>query len=184
VVRFGFREVWAEGDCLLLNGEQLMTWGNHTVPYIYERQWLTRKFVDMANANISIIEHHRYDPPAVFYDVADEFGGFVVGANFCVGTGQVPRGLDEREMQLVLDNHLAAVGGYDARVIIPLYLLWDITDTREPAFCVPLLRKMKELDRTRIAEVTFDHKIVDTEIVKLIDYYRLFSGLDHIEAAI
>ena len=63
VVSFGFREVWAEGDRLLLNGERLMPWGDHTTPYVYERQWLTRKFVDLAHANISIVEHHRYTRP-------------------------------------------------------------------------------------------------------------------------
>ena len=72
---------------------------------VYERQWLTRKFEDLAEANISIVEHHRYDPPAVLYDVADEMGMFVVGANFCVGTGQVPRGVeDEAELALIMQS--------------------------------------------------------------------------------
>ena len=110
VTRFGFREIWAEGDRLLLNGIQLMPWGDHTVPYVYERQWLTRKFVDLADANVSIVEHHRYDPPPVFYDVADELGVFVVGANFCVGTGQVytPE-MDDGEKALV--RGVSASGG-------------------------------------------------------------------------
>ena len=104
VTRFGFREIWGEGDRLLLNGTQLMPWGDHTVPYVYERQWLTRKFVDLADANVSIVEHHRYDPPPVFYDVADELGVFVVGANFCVGTGQVyTPAMDAREKTLVTE---------------------------------------------------------------------------------
>ena len=185
VVRFGFREIRAEGDRLLLNGKQLVTWGDHTMPYVYERQWLTRKFADLADANISIVEHHRYDPPPIFYEVADELGIFVVGANFCVGTGQVPGGLDEEEMRLVLDNHLAVADGWMRRSRNhPSILFWDITDARDPAFCVPLLRKVAELDRTRIAEVTFDHERADVEMVGLIDCYRLFSGLEKIEAAI
>ena len=105
--RFGFREIWAEGDQLLLNGHKLMPWGDHTLPYVYERQWLTRKFQELAEANISIVEHHRYDPPQVLYDVADEMGVFVVGANFCVGTGQVPRGeTTAAELALIMATHL------------------------------------------------------------------------------
>ena len=186
IVRFGFREIWAQGEDLLLNGEKLIPWGDHTVPYVYERQWLTRKLVDMAAANISILEHHRYDPPSVFYEVADELGCFVVGANFCVGTGQViPEDLDGAEKQLVMENHLAVADEWIRRVRNhPSILFWDITDAREPGFCVPLLRKVKELDRTRIAEVTFDPEVASPELVDLIDCYRLFSGLDAIEGAI
>ncbi len=184
-VRFGFRELWADGDRLLLNGETLMPWGDHTTPYVYERQWLTRKFTDLTAANISIVEHHRYDPPPVYYDVADELGVFVVGANFCVGTAQVPPELDEREFQLVMDNHLAVADVWLRRARNhPSILFWDITDAREPHFCVPLLRKVKELDQTRIAEVTFDVDLADADLIELVDCYRLFSGLDNIEAAI
>ena len=32
ITRFGFREIRADGERLLLNGEQLMPWGDHTVP--------------------------------------------------------------------------------------------------------------------------------------------------------
>ncbi|MBB15831.1 hypothetical protein CMK22_11205 [Candidatus Poribacteria bacterium] len=185
MVRFGFREIWAEEDRLLLNGEQLVPWGDHTIPYVYERQWLTRKFVDLANANISIVEHHRYDPPSVFYDVADELGIFVVGANFCVGTGQVPGKLDQDEIRLVMEHHLLVADTWIRRVRNhPSILFWDITDARDPDFCVPLLRRVKALDQTRIAEVTFDHTVANAELVELIDCYRLFSSLEHIEATI
>lgn len=187
VVRFGFREVWAEGEQLLLNGQKLMPWGDHTIPYVYERQWLTRKFQELAAANISIVEHHRYDPPEVLYDVADEMGVFVVGANFCVGTGQVPQGMDEHEPEfaLIMQSHLAVADYWIRRVRNhPSILFWDITDAREPAFCVPLLRKVKELDPTRIAEVTFDPAIANEELIELIDCYRLFSGREQIAASI
>jgi hypothetical protein len=185
LTRFGFREVWAEGDRLLLNGRQLVLWGDHTMPYVYERQWLTRKFAALAAANISIVEHHRCDPPEVFYEVADELGVLVVGANFCVGTGQVPSPLAPAEMELVLESHLEVVGEWLRRARNhPCILFWDITDARDPAYCVPLLRKVKELDPTRIAEVTFDPAAADAELVELIDCYRLFSGLGQIEASI
>ena len=153
---------------------------------MYERQWLTRKFSDLAAANVSIVEHHRYDPPSVFYDVADESGTFVVGANFCVGTGQVfPEDLDESEARLVMNNHLAVADAWIRRTRNhPSILFWDVTDARDPAFCVPLLRKVKELDPTRVAEVTFDPGVADSELVELIDCYRLFSGLEQIEAAV
>ncbi len=183
VTRFGFREIWAEGDRLLLNGTRLMPWGDHTVPYVYERQWLTRKFVDLADANVSIVEHHRYDPPSVLYDVADELGVFVVGANFCVGTGQVfPPDMDPAEKALVMEHHLTVADHWIRRVRNhPSILFWDITDARDPGYCVPLLRKVKELDESRIAEVTFDPSVADAELIELIDCYRLFSSLESIE---
>ena len=186
IVRFGFREVWCEGDQLLLNGEKLMPWGDHTISYVYERQWLTRKFQELADANISIVEHHRYDPPDVFYDVADEMGVFVVGANFCVGTGQVPHGMEDgAEFQLIMHSHLAVADHWLRRVRNhPSILFWDITDAREPVFCVPLLRKVRELDPSRIAEVTFDPAVADDELIELIDCYRLFSSREQIEASI
>jgi hypothetical protein len=184
--RFGFREIWAEGDQLLLNGHKLMPWGDHTLPYVYERQWLTRKFQDLAEANISIIEHHRYDPPQVLYDVADEMGVFVVGANFCVGTGQVPRGeTTEAEKALIMATHLAVADNWIRRSRNhPSILFWDVTDARDPDFCVPLLRKVKELDQTRIAEVTFEPYTADDELIGLIDCYRLFSSLETIQEAV
>ena len=163
-----------------------MPWGDHTIPYVYERQWLTRKFAELAAANISIVEHHRYDPPSIFYEVADEMGVFVVGANFCVGTGQVPPAdMAADEFELVMDSHLAVADEWIRRSRNhPCILFWDITDAREPVFCKPLLRKVKELDQSRIAEVTFDPGVADDELVELIDCYRLFSGLEHIEASI
>jgi hypothetical protein len=186
VTRFGFREVWADGDRLLLNGQQLMPWGDHSIPYVHERQWLTRKLVDLADGNISIVEHHRYDAPPVLYDVADELGVFVVSSNICVGSGQVPRGVeDEEELALIAQNHLEVVDHWIRRDRNhPSILFWDVTDAREPEFCIPLLRKVKELDRTRIVEVTYDHEIATPELAELIDTYRLFSSLERIEAAI
>ena len=185
VTRFGFREVWTEGEQLLLNGEPLMPWGDHSVPYVHERQWLTRKLIDLADGNISIVEHHRYDAPEILYDVADELGVFVVASNFCVGTGQVPGSLSESEMELVLQNHLAVSDAWIRRDRNhPSILFWDVTDAREPNFCIPLLRKVKSLDSTRLAEVTYDYQMASDELRGLIDTYRLFSSLEQIEAAI
>ncbi|MBI4531068.1 MAG: hypothetical protein HY709_06050, partial [Candidatus Latescibacteria bacterium] len=185
VRRFGFREVWTEGDRLLLNGQPLMLWGDHSIPYVHERQWLTRKFVDLADGNISVVEHHRYDAPPVLYDVADALGVFVVSSNFCVGTGQVPADLTEHELQVVLQNHLAVGEAWIRRDRNhPSILFWDVTDTWNPVYCLPLLRRVKELDATRIIEVTYSYQNTPPELLELIDTYRLFSGLEQIEEAI
>ncbi|MFH1567868.1 MAG: glycoside hydrolase family 2 TIM barrel-domain containing protein, partial [Gemmatimonadota bacterium] len=185
VTRFGFREVWAQGDRLLLNGAPLMLWGDHSTPYVYERQWLTRKLVDMAASGLSMAEHHRYDPPPVFYEVADELGMFVVASNFCVGTGQVPGEVSAAERDLILAHHLAVLEHWMRRGRNhPSILLWDVTDARDPAFCVPLLERARQLDDTRILEVTFDQESADEQLVELIGCYRLFSSLEKIEAAI
>ena len=98
----------------------------------------------------------------------------------------VPRAeLDEREFQLVMRNHLDVADVWLRRSRNhPSILFWDITDARAPSFCVPLLRKVKEVDPTRIAEVTFDPGEASPEEVDLIDCYRLFSGRENIEAAV
>ena len=185
VERFGFREVWADGDRLLLNGQPLMLWGDHSLPYVYERQWLTRKLVDLADGNISIVENHRYDPPSVLYEVADELGVFVVSSNFCVATGQVDEELEGDDLELVLRNNLAICETWIRRDRNhPSIFFWDVTDSRFPRFGVPLLRRARELDPTRIAEVTYDHTLASPELVELIGTYRLFSDREHIEEAI
>jgi hypothetical protein len=183
--RFGFREVWADGDQLLLNGQPLMLWGDHSLPYVYERQWLTRKLVDLADGNISVVENHRYDPPSVLFDVADELGVFVVASNFCVATGQVETELEGDDLELVLRDNLAICETWIRRERNhPSIFFWDVTDCRLPQFCVPLLRRARELDPSRIAEVTYDHSVATPELVELIGTYRLFSSKDSIEAAI
>ena len=185
VERFGFREVWTDGERLLLNGQPLMLWGDHSLPYVYERQWLTRKLVDLADGNISIVENHRYDAPPVLYEVADELGVFVVSSNFCAATGQVDEELEGEDLELVLRNNLAICETWIRRDRNhPSILFWDVTDSRQPRFGIPLLRRARELDSTRIAEVTYDYTIHSPELVELIDTYRLFSGKDHIEEAI
>ena len=181
--RFGFREVWTEGDKLLLNGEPLFPWGDHSIPYVHERQWLTRKLPDLANNRVSIVEHHRYNAPPVLYDVADEMGMLVVSSNFCVGTGQVPAGLSPEEMKIVVDNHLEVVDAWIRRDRNhPSILFWDVTDTWAPEYCVPLLTRVKQLDASRIREVTYNDS--PRELVDLVDTYRLFAGLEKIEASI
>ena len=183
VARFGFREVWADGDKLLLNGQPLFPWGDHSVPYVHERQWLTRKLPDLAASGVSIIEHHRYDAPPVLYDVADEMGTFVVSSNFCVGSSQVPAGLSPDELKLVVERHLDVADTWIRRDRNhPSILFWDVTDTWAPEFCIPLMRKVKSLDKSRIVEVTYNDS--PKEMVELIDTYRLFSGREQIEAAI
>ena len=183
VTRFGFREVWTEGEKLLLNGKPLFPWGDHSVPYVHDRQWLTRKLPDLASGGVSVVEHHRYDAPPILYDVADELGAFVISSNFCVGSAQVPGGLEPGELQLVVDRHLEIADVWIRRDRNhPSILFWDVTDTWEPAYCAPLLRKVKELDKTRIAEVTYNKS--PKEVVDLIDTYRLFSSRQKIEETI
>ncbi len=185
VERFGFREVWTEGEELLLNGQPLLPWGDHSLPYVHERQWLMRKLVDLADGNVSIVENHRHDPPPVLYEVADELGVFVVSSNFCVATGMVDEELEGEDLEIVLENDLAICETWIRRDRNhPSILFWDVTDSREPRFAVPLLRRAKGLDSTRIREVTYDHTSASPELVELIDSYRLFSDREHIEETI
>ena len=181
--RFGFREILAEGDKLLLNDRPLFTWGDHSIPYVHERQFLTRKLPDLAASGVSIIENHRYDAPPVLYDVADELGMFVIASNFCVGSSQVPTGLKPDEQQLIVGDHCTVAETQVRRDRNhPSILFWDITDTWAPEYAVPLMKAVKGLDRSRLVEVTYND--APPEVLELIDVYRLFAGLPQIEASI
>jgi hypothetical protein len=177
--RFGFREIWTEDGRILLNGRPLLLWGDHSIPYVHERQWLTRKLPALARAGCSVVEHHRYSAPPVLYDVADELGMFVISSNYCVGTAAMPRGLSPAEKKLVIRNHVRATEQWIKRDRNhPSILIWNVTDNWGADYCVPLLRRAGQLDDTRITDAT--HRASPKEMVDLMDTYQLFGSLEQI----
>lgn len=181
--RFGFREIWTEGGRILLNGRPLFLWGDHSIPYVHERQWLTRKLPALVRAGSSVVEHHRYGAPPVLYEVADELGMFVISSNFCVGTAAMPADLTEEEKDLVMQNHVRATEHWIRRDRNhPSILLWNVTDNWRPDYCMPLLRRARELDGTRITDATYRN--APPEMLELMDTYQLFSSLGRIQGQI
>ena len=181
--RFGFREVWTDEGRILLNGRPLFLWGDHSIPYVHERRWLTRKLPALARAGCSVVEHHRYSAPPVLYEVADELGMFVISSNYCVGAAAMPRALSPEEKELVIEEHVRATEHWIRRDRNhPSILIWNVTDNWRPDYCVPLLRAARELDGTRITDATY--RDAPPQMLELMDTYQLFGSLEQIRRQI
>jgi hypothetical protein len=85
--RFGFRELWAEGDTLLLNGTQVHMLATSTWPpsTLLTRAQIRKTLQDVkAGGNVAMRLHTQpWDEP--WYEVADELGVMIVeeGAVWC-----------------------------------------------------------------------------------------------------
>jgi hypothetical protein len=83
--RFGFREIWIEGNRYLLNGIPTRMWGDYTL-YGQERYWpgehgpevfeqTIRKLKDL---NIRLFRWHKQPPPQYVLDMSDAAGLMIV----------------------------------------------------------------------------------------------------------
>ncbi len=84
VTRFGFREVWTEGDRMVLNGQDLRVLG-YWVPEGSGRSQWTLRMAAIQSAGCNAIHNHAEQREPAFYDVADELGLLVWDANYCGG---------------------------------------------------------------------------------------------------
>jgi len=84
VTRFGFREVWAEGDRLFLNGKELRLLG-YWVPEASGRTVWTLRMAALQSVGCNAIHNHAEQREPAFYDVADELGILVWDADYCGG---------------------------------------------------------------------------------------------------
>ena len=82
--RFGFREVWTEGDRIMLNGKDLRVLG-YWVPEGSGRSQWTLRMAAVQSAGCNAIHNHAEQREPAFYDVADELGLLVWDANYCGG---------------------------------------------------------------------------------------------------
>ncbi|MBM3500997.1 MAG: hypothetical protein FJX74_20280 [Armatimonadetes bacterium] len=84
VTRFGFREVWTEGDRMVLNGRDLKVLG-YWVPEGSGRSVWTLRMAAIQSAGCNAIHNHAEPREPGFYDVADELGLLVWDAGYCGG---------------------------------------------------------------------------------------------------
>jgi len=84
VTRFGFREVWTEGDRMILNGQDLKVLG-YWVPEGSGRSVWTLRMAAIQASGCNAIHNHAEQREPDFYDVADEMGLLVWDADYCGG---------------------------------------------------------------------------------------------------
>lgn len=87
--RFGFREVWVEGDSLILNGAPVILRGDswHYMGSIENSRAYATLWMQMAMAaGVNYMRLHAMPYPPVFYDVADELGLLIVGESGIYGS--------------------------------------------------------------------------------------------------
>ncbi len=84
VTRFGFREVWTEGEHIMLNGKKLRLLG-YWVPEGSGRSQWTLRMAALRSIGCNTIHNHTEQREPAFYDVADELGMLVWDANYCGG---------------------------------------------------------------------------------------------------
>lgn len=84
VTRFGFREVWTEGDQMMLNGKVLRVMG-YWVPEASGRTIWTSRMAAAQSAGCNAIHNHPEQKDPAFYETADELGLLIWDANYCGG---------------------------------------------------------------------------------------------------
>jgi len=92
VTRFGFREIWTEGDRILLNGRELRLMGYWGPEASGPSAWRLR-MAAVRSAGCNTIHSHAEQKDPAFYELADELGLLVWDANYCGG----PLGSTESE---------------------------------------------------------------------------------------
>lgn len=82
--RFGFREVWADGRDLVLNGRRLPVAADITIAFT-ERERLVHLFSALRSVGVNVVRLHWDDGTQSFYDVADETGMVLMPGFYCSG---------------------------------------------------------------------------------------------------
>lgn len=98
--RFGFREVWAEGNKLLLNGQRLFLNGTYhpwldPITYNNDRRVIAQDLAAMQAAGINSLHGHWDDLGQSTLDLCDEMGVLVVNAFYCDGQLAIKPNVDE-----------------------------------------------------------------------------------------
>ncbi|MGQ9730452.1 MAG: carbohydrate-binding domain-containing protein [Candidatus Zipacnadales bacterium] len=76
--RFGFREMWADGEAFVLNGVRLHLLGSACHPLGYTREDAQRTYDICRRGNINAFRLHAQPWSQAWYDVADETGMLLI----------------------------------------------------------------------------------------------------------
>lgn len=82
--RFGFREIWTEGNQFRLNGVRLnirgdyIGYGGYIPKTLQTKQSLPKVYDDLKSLNMNALRWHMHPAPAFAYDLADEKGLIIV----------------------------------------------------------------------------------------------------------
>ena len=97
--RFGFREVWLEGENLMLNGHPLhlfSDFGHKGTPFSYTRGWIGKWFGMMRDYNMNHSRLHTHPHPELILDMADEAGIYITSETNMHGSGSGQAAADIR----------------------------------------------------------------------------------------
>ena len=109
--RFGFREVWAEGNKFFLNGVRFTLFGETIVWWAQNPMWQYYQFTPeqwridvrkMKEANITIVRMHQEQHPRWFAEIADEEGMMLIAEAATYASDYIHNRLQE-----YIDNSIA-----------------------------------------------------------------------------
>lgn len=158
--RFGFREVWIEGNHLMLNDYPLhlfSDWGHKVTPYHHTAEWIKKWYGMIRDCNMNHSRLHTHPHPELYLDLADEEGILLTGETAIHGSGKG----QAADYRLFWDNAVKHVENFVHRdKNHPSLILWSVENemrwnddhTSLTEENLPRLRKLfNKLDPTRIA---------------------------------
>lgn len=175
--RFGFRELWKEGDKLLLNGAPLHLFsdaGHRTTPFCFTRNWNSQWMDMLKDFNMNHSRLHTHPNVELVLDIADEKGIYITAETALHGSGGCQGSLNPIYWQHAFEHVRHMVKREKNHPCVVLYsceneMRWGGSDNAVTKKQLPLLRKLfNELDPTRIAYHEGDSSLWDETTQDLI----------------
>lgn len=166
--RFGFREVWIDGQHIMLNGEPVHLFGEWAHKYTFENfrpEYIRQWFRMLKDCNMNYIRTHTFPHPQVLLDLADEMGILVSLESAWHFTHS--QALDQSETWEHAEQHVREIIRRDKNH--PSIILWSVANEARWGWNrnltiqhMPRLRQLyEELDPTRIAYHDGDSSLWD-----------------------
>lgn len=168
--RFGFREVWIEGENLMLNGHPLhlfSDFGHKATPYSYTRGWIAKWFKMLRSYNMNHSRLHTHPHPELVLDMADEAGIYITAETNMHGSGGGEATEDIRYWQNGQRHVRELVKREKNHPSVILYscgneLRWNCRENELMKKEAPKIRALfNELDPTRVAYHEGDSSLWD-----------------------
>jgi len=186
--RFGFRELWIEGENLLLNGHPLhlfSDFGHKVTPYSYTRGWIEKWFGMLRDYNMNHSRLHTHPHPELILDMADEAGIYITSETNMHGSGSGQAAADIRYWQNGQEHVRNLVKREKNHPCVILYscgneLRWNCRENELMKKEAPKIRALfNELDPTRIAYHEGDSSLWDESTQEMLSrhYGKDASGI-------